>query len=167
MRKGKWKNPILPTTFAFSLPSPFGFPYRFFEKLFPLPSFLEISFLPFKKRGGRWVGNYVCSSKNLRNNTLLFMCVFVGAFWSFLNAFTAVGHIWYVFFKYSRLELLFSWPNKTKDRQQVPPSYWARITNPWELLKPNKPKGQLSCWKVKILGRFTIIGQTLQDHILH
>ena len=44
------KKPHPPTTFAFPLPSNFGFPYNFFKKLDSLHSFLEILF-PFFKKG--------------------------------------------------------------------------------------------------------------------
>ena len=72
-------------TSAFPHPSPFGFHHRFFKNIDPPTKFLEVSSTLQKKE---WkVGNYVHSSKNLRNNIWLLLCVLVGqfnVFWMFL-----------------------------------------------------------------------------------
>ena len=94
----KMKKSHSPYNFCIFSPLPFWFPLQIFWKIVLPTQFFGNFISPLQKRGGRWVGNYVCSSKNLRNNILPYMCVFVGAFWSSLNVFTAVGHIWYGFF---------------------------------------------------------------------
>ena len=70
--KMRMKKSHPPSTFAFPLPCTFWFPIQVFLKIAPPTHFLEISFLPFKKGGGRGGGeNYVYSSKNLYNNIWL------------------------------------------------------------------------------------------------
>ena len=50
--KMRMKKIRLSMAFAFPLPSSFWFPQHTPFKMLPQPNFLEISFLPFKKRGG-------------------------------------------------------------------------------------------------------------------
>ena len=57
------------------------------------------NFIPSSEKGlggGRKLCIFIPKS-DLRNNIWLFLCVFVGAFWCFLNVFIAAGHVWYGF----------------------------------------------------------------------
>ena len=47
---------------------------------------------------------------------------------------------------------------KQNKRQAIGPILPPRLTNSWKFLKPNKSKGLLSFWEVKILGWFTNTG---------
>ena len=140
MTKLKWKNSITPTNFVFSL-SPSLLPWRFFKKFIPiLPIFGSLPPHPphpsFQKRRGTI---NLKNPKNLWNNICLFLCVPVGAFWCFLNVFTAVFTAIWFFLKtfshfYDRIK------HKAGNSSILP----HRVRTPWKLFKPKIPKDLLS-----------------------
>lgn len=92
--KIKMKKSNSPTTFAFHLPSLFWFPLQFFLKTVPFIQFFGNFVSPPSKKGGRmgkktmriYLKNYII----IINSSY----VLVKIFWSLLNVFTAVDHMW-------------------------------------------------------------------------
>ena len=92
-KKMKMKKSHLSMTFAFPLSSSYWFAQQKFLNIALTTYFFGnfISFLQNRGWDSQGIENYVYSSKNLYN-IWLFLCVPVGAFWSFLNVFAAAGH---------------------------------------------------------------------------
>ena len=139
MSKLKWKNPITLQIFLLL--------WWFFKKMVPLLSNFLNFYLPrFRKR--REFRNDVYSARNLWNNIFLFLRVLFGAFSWFLNVF-----YWCLPFLICFLHrFFFIFMTKWNTRQAISSILPWRITNPWKLINPKKPKILLRSWKVKTLG---------------
>ena len=132
VKKWKWKNTIIPTTYPFPFFSPFGLSHKRFLK-----SALVTQILPMRI--------------HLKIYAIIIypFSVFLFEYFDFLKCFCCYWPYLIGFFLkdfQARTSHIFMTkkPKKTEDRQYIGSIISSRITNLCKLFKPNKPKEHLS-----------------------